>query len=187
MRYSCNSTSGVTLTEIMLAFLILVIATFSAAGVISFGHRGTVADFRQVEAMQILVDRMNKLMNMPYASLDSFLVSAGDDEHTFSDPIEGVVFGENVQNEKHSYRIRATLKRQKIVFDSLMELAFPNPAYEPASPSTWLFQDRPLASFDDAANPYKIIKITVSVKPVGGVTDDEREFTAVSFVADLES
>lgn len=186
MRYPCHATSGVTLIEIMLAFLILVTAAFSAAGVISFGHRGTVADFRQVEAMQIMVDRMNKLMNMPYASLDSFLVSAGDNEHVFKDPIEGIVFGDEVKAEKHTYRIHATLKRQKIEFDSLMELAFPNPAYEPASPSTWLFQDRPKASFDDTTSPYKIIKITVSVKPVGGMTD-EREFTVVSFVADLES
>lgn len=178
--------AGVTLTEIMLAFLILVTAAFSAAGVISYGHRGTVADFRQVEAMQILVDRMNKLMNMPYANLDSFLVAAGNDEHTFNDPIEGVELGDSVQAEKHSYRIHATLKRQKIVFSSLMELAFPNPAYEAASPSTWIFRNRPDETFDGVANPYKVIKITVSVKPVGGMTD-EREFTAISFVADMEN
>jgi hypothetical protein len=31
-----------------------------------------------------------------------------------------------------------------------------------------------------------VIKITVSVKPIGGLTD-EREVTAITFVADLES
>ncbi|PKL49916.1 MAG: hypothetical protein CVV42_04460 [Candidatus Riflebacteria bacterium HGW-Riflebacteria-2] len=177
--------AGVTLTEIMLAFLILVIAAFSTAGVISYGHRGTVADFRQVESIQIIVDRMNRLMNMPYASLDSFLTAAGSDEFTFSDPIEGIVLGDEVQIEKNTYRILATLKRQRIVFESLMELDFPNPAYDPASPSTWIFRDRPRESFPGGSNPFKIIKITVTAKPVGGMTD-EREFALVSFVADME-
>lgn len=181
-----RSTTGISLVEIMLAFLILVTAAFSAAGVISFGHRGTVADFRQVEGMQILVDRMNKLMNLPFASLNSFLTSAGSDEYTFTNAIEGIVLGDEVKMDKHTYRVHATLKRQKIVFESLMELSFPNPDYVPASPSTWIFRDRPAASFDGAANPYKIIKITVTVKPVGGMTD-EHEFVAVSYVADLES
>ncbi|EKD82415.1 MAG: hypothetical protein ACD_39C01313G0004 [uncultured bacterium] len=186
LRKYRRSRTGISLIEIMLAFLILVTAAFSAAGVISFGHRGTVADFRQVEAMQILVDRMNKLMNMPFASLDSFLVSAGGNEYTFKDDIEGIVLGDEVKMDKHSYRVHATLKRQAVVFDSLMELAFPNPDYVSASPSTWIFRDRPSAAFNGVANPYKILKITVSVKPVGGMTD-EREFTAVSYVADLES
>ncbi|KAF1080894.1 MAG: hypothetical protein GQF41_2708 [Candidatus Rifleibacterium amylolyticum] len=178
--------AGITLTEIMLSFLILVVAAFSAAGVISYGHRGTVADFRQVESIQILVDRMNKLMNMPYRSLDSFLTAAGGNEYTFNNPIEGVILGDEVQIEKHTYRIHATLKRQRIVFDSLMELSFPNLDYNPASPSTWIFRDRPAESFPGGSNPFKIIKITVTAKPVGGMTD-EREFTLVSFVADMES
>ncbi len=177
--------TGVTLTEIMLSFLILVIAAFSAAGVISYGHRGTVADFRQVESIQILVDRMNKLMNMPYASLDSFLSSAGGDEFTFNNPIEGIMLGDEVQIEKHTYRVHATLKRQRMSFRSLMELSFPNPEYEPASPSTWIFKSRDDESFPGGNNSFKIIKITVTAKPVGGMTD-EREFTLVSFVADME-
>lgn len=186
MRQNSRLRAGISLIEIMLAFMILVTATFSAAGVISFGHRGTVADFRQVEAMQILVDRMNKLMNMHYASLDSFLTSAGGNEHTFNNAIEGIVLGDEVKIDKNTYRVHATLKRQPITFDSLMELDFPNPSYMPASPSTWLFKDRVSASFNGVDNPYKVIKITVSVKPVGGMTE-EREFVAVSYVADLES
>ena len=82
--------------------------------------------------------------------------------------------------------MHATLKRQKITFNSLMELSFPNPAYNPASPSSWIFRDRPAETFDGSSAPYAVIKITVSVKPVGGMTD-EREVTAITFVADLES
>ena len=75
-----GSRSGISLVEIMLAFLILCTAAFSAAGVISFGHRGTTADFRQGDALQILVDRLNRLSALPFARLDSFLVSAGSDD-----------------------------------------------------------------------------------------------------------
>ncbi len=170
----------------MLAFMILCTAAFSAAGVISFGHRGTTADFRQGEAMQLLVDRLNKFSTLPFAKLDSFLASAGSDQYTFTSDLEGIVLGDDVKIDKHSYRIRATLKRQEITFDSLMELTFPNPDYSPASPSTWLFKDRPSETFDGATAPFVVIKVTVSVKPVGGLTD-EREVSAITFIADLES
>ncbi len=178
--------TGISLVEIMLAFMILCTAAFSAAGVISFGHRGTTVDFRQGEAMQILVDRLNKFSAMPFARLDSFLVSAGSNQHTFTDEIEGILLGNDVKIDKHNYKINATLKRQEITFGSLMELTFPNPVYNPASPSTWLFSDRPAETFDGAGSPYVVIKITVTVKPVGGLTD-EREVSAITFVADLET
>ena len=176
--------SGISLVEIMLAFLILCTAAFSAAGVISFGHRGTNVDFRQGEAMQILVDRLNKFSAMPFARLNSFLTSAGTNEHKFTDNVDDIVLGDSVKIDKHSYRIHATLKRQSITFDSLMELRFPNPAYQPASPSTWLFNDRAAETFADATAA--VIKVTLSVKPVGGLTN-EREVSAITFIADLES
>ncbi len=182
---SCKRT-GISLVEIMLAFLILCTAAFSAAGVISFGHRGTTVDFRQGEAMQILVDRMNKLSALPFARLESFLVSAGSNEHTFTDEIEGIILGNEIKFEKHTYRVHATLKHQVITFKSLMELTFPNPAYNPASPSTWLFKDRPAETFDGNSAPFAVIKVTVMVKPVGGMTN-EREVSAITFVTDLES
>lgn len=181
-----RKSAGISLVEIMLAFLILCTAAFSAAGVISFGHRGTLVDFRQGEALQILVDRMNKLSSLSFAKLNSFLASAGSDEYKFTDELEGIVLGDEVKIEKHSYRVHATLKRQTITFDSLMELTFPNPVYNPASPSTWLFRDRPAETFDGSSAPYVVIKITVSVKPIGGLTD-EREIKAITFVADMES
>jgi hypothetical protein len=178
--------AGISLVEIMLAFLILCTAAFSAAGVISFGHRGTTVDFRQGEAMQILIDRLNKFSSMPFARLNSFLDSAGSNEHTFTNEIEDVILGNEVKVDKHSYRIRATFKRQAITFDSLMELSFPNPVYNPASPSTWLFQNRPSETFDGSSAPFAVIKVTVFVKPVGGLTD-EREVSAFTFVTDMES
>lgn len=181
-----SKTAGMSLVEIMLAFLILCTAAFSAAGVISFGHRGTQVDFRQGEAMQLLVDRLSKLSSLPYAKLDSFLSAAGANEYEFSNDIEGIPLGDEIKIEKHSYKIHATLKRQIITFDSLMELSFPNPAYHAASPSTWIFSDRPAETFNGGSAPFVIIKITVSVKPVGGLTD-EREVKAITFVADMET
>lgn len=178
--------AGISLIEIMLAFLILVIATLSAAGTISFGHRGTEADFRQGEALQILVDRLNRLSSLPYARLDSFLQAAGSNVATFTDPIEGIELGDNIRIDKHSYCIRANLKRQAITFRGLMELSFPNPAYNAASPSTWIFRDRPDVNFNGVAAPFAVIKITVSVKPIGGQTD-EKESVAMTFVTDLET
>ncbi|MDD3148921.1 MAG: hypothetical protein PHD82_16630, partial [Candidatus Riflebacteria bacterium] len=60
------------------------------------------------------------------------------------------------------------------------------PVYNPASPSTWLFKDRAAETFDGNSSPFVVIKVTVAVKPVDGLTD-EREVSAITFVADLES
>ena len=100
MTKACSKKTGISLVEIMLAFMILCTAAFSAAGVISFGHRGTTADFRQGEAMQILVDRLNKFSTLPFAKLDSFLASAGSDQYTFNSELEGIVLGDEVKIDK---------------------------------------------------------------------------------------
>ncbi len=176
---------GISLVEIMLAFLILCTAVFAAAGAISFGHRGTEKDFRRGEALQILVDRLNRLASISFARLDSFLISAGTNEFTFNNPIDGVVLGDNVNAGKHSYRIRAVLKRQRVTFDGIMELDFPNPDYNSASPSSWIFRDRPAETFDGVVAPFVVLKITVMVKPLGGL-NDEREISAITFIADME-
>lgn len=181
-----NSRSGMSLIEIMFAFLIMVLAALSASSAIGYGVRGTQADFRQIEAMQLLIDRMNEITSLPFARLDSFLESAGEDEVTFNNEIEGMVFGDSVEIGANHYRIHATLKRQTVVFESLMELDFPNPSYDPQNPSTWRFRDRPDVALDGSTNPYAVIKTTVVVQPVGGQTE-EREFQAISFVADFES
>ena len=180
------SAKGITLIEIMIAFAILCTAVFSTAGAISYGHRGTTKDFRRGEALQLLVDRMNKLSSLPYESLNKFLKNAGGNEYCFKDPLDEIVLGDSVKVGKYSYEIHATLKRQSITFDSLMELSFPNSAYRQDLPSTWIFKNRTSESFDGAANPFAVIKITVSVKAIGGITP-EKAVEAITFVADLEN
>lgn len=179
------SRSGISLIEIMFSFLILVLATLSASGVISYGVRGTKADFRQIEATQLLIDRMNELTSLPFATLNSF-IDAGSNETTLTEIAANIEFGDSIAIGSNNYRVHATIKRQTIEFESLMELDFPNPVYNPEDPATWNFKDRGSVAFNGTANPYLVIKTTVVVQPVGGVTE-EREFQAISFVVDLES
>ena len=39
---------GMSLIELVLAFLIMCLSTLAALGIMSYGHRGTVKDFQQV-------------------------------------------------------------------------------------------------------------------------------------------
>lgn len=182
--------AGVTLTEIMLAFLILCIATLSATGVISYGHRGTTKDFRRVEALQLLTDRMNRFCAIPFRQADSYLTAAGTDTYTFNDPVEGVPLGEiEMPASKNKFQVSVTLKRQAVTFPTMMQLRLPNPGYLASDVRTWQLEDTGPISFDGQTgaghNPYKVLKILVQVQPKN-TAQPELAVEAISFIADLE-
>lgn len=177
--------SGVTLIELVLAFLILVIAALSASGLISFGHRGTMKDFRRVESIQLLTDRINRLSELPFKTLSDFLSSSGSDEYTFTDAIEGIPLGDT-QIGKNAYSVEVTLKRQPISFPPIMYLHFPNSNYLASDVNTWLFEEGSEIRYDGVERPVKVLKLIVSVQPTGQITE-ELKVSAMTFVVDLES
>ena len=181
---------GVTLTEIMLAFFILCIATISASAVMSYGHRGTTKDFRRVEGLEILTDRMNRLCAMSFKAADTYLTLAGAASYTFNDPIEGIPFGTiEMPVSKNKFQVSTTLTRQLIIFPTMMQLILPNPGYLASDVRTWQMQDTGEIRFDGLTgaghNPYKVLKVLVHVQPLGN-TPPELAVDAISFIADLD-
>ena len=184
---------AVTLLEIIIAFLILVVAALGASGIISHGHRATYQDFRRGEALQILVDRMNFLSSVSFKNLSEDM--GGRSPVTIDIKYRNIEFGLiTIGNNK--YEVIATLNYQPITFENLMELDFNKNLekeikYEYDKPNTWYFKNKknPSESYDKSSGDYAyaVIKIKVSVKPVEGrVTNNERTYEAITFVCNTE-
>ena len=194
-----GSKKGVTLPEVMVAFLILVVAIFGALGAIDYGAKATRSDFRQGESVQILADRMSKISSLPYKELVKFVQSTGGSPARINNSILNgdIVFGEvTVGNNK--YNTYAIVEYLPMTFKGLMQLNFPNKEYDPEKPYTWDMVrrgDTGEEKFDGKAGNKKFgaLKVSVYVKPIkynmvkGRVTRNEREVVAVTYITDLES
>lgn len=173
---------GVTLVEILIAFMILTLAAFGAASLISHGQRATRHDFRQDEAMQILVDRLNRLSALPFSMLKNrlrakttYTLNSGD--------IEGIEFGK-ITSGNNKYKVEADLQAVTITLDNLLELDFSNSSgrdYIATAPYTWYFRDRDPLEFRN-----EVIKIHAKVTPINGNVAKEKTFEAITYVCNME-
>jgi len=67
MKKNCQSLrNGITLTEIMLATILMAVAILPIVGVFSQGHRLTQKDMRRISAIHLAESTMNKLLKLPY-------------------------------------------------------------------------------------------------------------------------
>ena len=173
---------GVTLVEILIAFIILTLAAFGAASLISHGHKTTRHDLRRNEAMQLLVDRLNRLSALPFSCFKEKLDLA-ESYPLNSGSFEGIEFGD-IKIGNNSYSVIGNFKRQDITFTNLLELRFPNPNYIATAPYTWNFRDRDNRSY--TGDDYQIVKIHVQVTPQNGDVKTEKTFEAVTFVCNME-
>ncbi|RCK80245.1 MAG: hypothetical protein OZSIB_3427 [Candidatus Ozemobacter sibiricus] len=182
-----------TLTEIMFSFLILVLATLAASGLLSYGHRGTAKDFRMVAATQILTDRMNRLLKLPYAS-HSAEIEPPENPRNFGPTTDGtyhdIPYGVATFTMAGNFQVGFTLEHLPVTF-AVQPFLLSND-YDPGIASSYRFAatiDPSLGQFNSAdrasRNFYRVIRITVRVTwtEPNGVA---RSVEAVSFKADLQ-
>jgi|GEM_PF-734456 len=184
--------NGVTLIEIICAFLIFTIATLGASGLLSFGHRGTQKDFRMVTALEILSDRMNRLALIPYASLTT---NIGAEPTVLSaDGVAGqslweVPYGLATSTRAGSFNVDITLRHQPVTFGVQPFNITTSSGYASSTPSTFAFDsfDAAYRVYDGGGStrPFQVIKFLTTVKWVepNGVS---RNVQAVSFTANLQ-
>ena len=183
------SKRGTTLLELMIAFFILVVAALSITGLMSYGHRGTEKDFRSVQAVQLLEDRMNRLLVLPASQLLTAITKGGNTPQDFSSALLGVPLGP-VTIGANTFTVTATLSRLPVVF-STRELDLVSAVnYTPSDPSTWRFTDKRSVngSFDGTTLPYRVVKIVVTVSWEELFNRKApRSIAAVSFAVDFTS
>jgi len=184
--------TGVTLVEIVCAFLIFTIATLGASGLLSFGHRGTQKDFRMVGAIDILADRMNRLSLIPYASLTSSITAEPTTfsaDGTAGAAIWGVPYGLASYTRAGNFNVDFILSHQPVTFGVQPFNIMTSAGYASSTPTSFAFDTyEPAYRIYDGAGatrPYQVIKFIVTVKWVepNGVP---RSVQAVSFVANLQ-
>ncbi|MBI3037466.1 hypothetical protein HYY75_00245 [bacterium] len=177
-----NIKRGVTLIELVLAFLILVICTLSVSSLISFGHRGTKKDFRNVVAIQLLEDRMNQVLALPEKSL---YAAIGGTSQTFSSGnLLGVPVGATTTPAIAPFNVSITLEKVNVDFWYRPLDLVNSPNYDPdptAGPPTWVFSG--LTKYDCDG---KVVKITTTVSWTEPVSNANRVVEVVSFAVDLE-
>ncbi len=183
---------GVTLVEIVLSFLILVIATLAASGLISFGHRGTHKDYRTIAAQNFLTDRMNQILLVPFASLTTSITSeptlfSADGAEGRS--LWGVPYGLASDSKGGNFNVDISIQHIPLTFGLRPVDVLNAPTYDPRVPSTFNFGnfDSAFAIFDgsSAQRAYQVIKIITTVKwtEQNGV---RKRIELVSFTANLE-
>ncbi|MBF0548567.1 MAG: hypothetical protein HQM08_29310 [Candidatus Riflebacteria bacterium] len=183
-----------TLLEIIFAFLILVIATLGACGLINFGHSMTKKDFRYVKAIQILQTGMNQLLTLPFTNFRSALGAASS--KTFIAPdstnFPGVQLGSEIVGGD-TFSVKAIVSQQVISFSyrpiDISAKQGGNFIYSKSDKTTWMFQNETSVGgvFDGAAQPIKAIRVEVDVSWLENNNTVPREINAVTFVVDLEN
>lgn len=178
---------GVTLTEILIAFLILTMATFGALGIISYGHMATSKDYKYILALQLLEKTMNHLIQNDYSRFDQFL-SGRQSVSVDSGSLFGIPFG-NVTEGRESYFVRAVISYFPVTFFYRpINISNTVPPYDPRDPSTWRFSDvtSNFAVFNGSSLPYRVIQVSVRVSWQEQRGNVNKAIDATSYVVNLE-
>lgn len=185
----CNS--GISLIEIMMAFGILVIAILSVSGLISFGHRGTEKDFRNVQAIQVLEEKMNRLLTTSFTKISDAM--AGSNKVTVKNVLfpgtgNEIALGKATV-EKTTFDVSADLEKVAVSF-GVRPLEIDN-NYEFAKVQTYKFGNlnTTLARFDGSnsvKNRYRVIKVLMRVEWTEPIVNAKRQVEALSYLVDLE-
>ncbi|MGM0600078.1 MAG: type IV pilus modification PilV family protein [Candidatus Rifleibacteriota bacterium] len=192
-RSGCPYRAGISLIEIMIAFAILVVSAFSISGLISYGHRGTQKDFRNVLSIQLLEQKMNQVLTLSYEKVSDGLL-AGNTEITVEDTIfkdtdYEIALGD-IKVDKTDYKV--TVKFEKIPVSFEVRPFEIDNDYEFDDVTTYKFgaETSELAKFDGSnaqKNRYRTIKVTAKVTWTEPIVEVDREVQAVSMMVDLES
>jgi len=180
---------GVSMVEIMVAFTILVMSVLSISGLVSYGHRGTEKDFRNVQAIQILEEQMNKMLAASYSKIESTMGAAAKttlNNVLFAGTEHQIVLGK-LTVSKTEYDITAELEKVPVSF-GIMPLEIDN-SYEFAKVETYRFGalTNTLARFDGSnnnKNRYRVIKVIMRVRWVEPIVNKNREVAAMSYIVD---
>jgi hypothetical protein len=181
---------GTSLTEIMIAFFILCMAVLPVSGIISYGHKGTQKDMRNVYALQLLNDRMNQVSSLAYPDLDSLITSgnsAAISDTILSGTDKQVKLGVE-HAHKTDYTVTLDLSRVPISFDYCPIDIVNSTNYLASEALTWVFAAKKTENYDGTLPnwPYKVLKVYVKVDWNEQNNTVARKVDALTYVVDLE-
>lgn len=183
--------NGFSLIELVISFAILAMSMLSISGLISFGHRGTQRDFREVVALQLLEERMNKILSISYKKIDSGIMGTTLKQNLTSNIFSGqpceVKFGK-VTVKHTDYTVSAILTKIPVTF-SLRQLKI-NSNYSYNQVKTYAFTPKKYFTYNDTdithQFPYRVIKLVMTIKWSDHKKSIVKERDLTSFIVNLD-
>lgn len=143
-----RSYRGITLLEIMFALIILATAMIPIASMIGFGFKGTMKDFRNIVALQLLESTMNQVHSAAYDSLP---------EGTHTVPLLLVATDTNariplgaIASGGYTFNVSLNIVAQDVTF-AFQAVRYDAPGFVASNPATWQFTGNQTISFNQAS------------------------------------
>ncbi len=140
--------SGITLLEIMFAVIILAAAMIPIASMIGFGFKGTMKDYRNIVALQLLESTLNQVQSAEYDAIP-------DGNHTTTlvliatDTNARIPLG-NIASGGYTFNVSLNVAAQDVTF-SYQSVLYNQPGFNENNPATWQFSGVQTVSYNQAS------------------------------------
>ena len=149
-----NAKSGITLTEIMLATILMAVAILPIVGVFSQGHKMTQKDMRRIEAVHFAESAMNKLLKLPFDQVPTGTQSSNLEAASGTVPL-----GDVKGTSDTTYAVQLVVSNYPITF-AYHPVDLNDPGYDPEKSETWKFlAETTDGAVFDGSNKYRPIMV----------------------------
>lgn len=131
--HNTNAKSGITLTEIMLATILMAVAILPIVGVFSQGHKMTQKDMRRIDAIHVAESSMNKLLKLPFDQVPTGTHNSNLAAASGTVPL-GNISGTGVA----TYTVQLVVSDYPITF-AYHPVDLNDSSYDPNNSETWKF------------------------------------------------
>lgn len=139
---------GITLLEIMFAVIILATAMIPIASMIGFGFKGTMKDYRNIVALQLLESTLNQVMAanydvIPEGTLTTPVILDGSDANARI-PLGAIATG------GYTFNVSLNVTPQTVTF-TYQSIRFDAPGFIASNPATWQFTGDQTVTYNQAS------------------------------------
>jgi len=140
--------SGITLLEIMFAVIILATAMIPIASMIGFGFRGTMKDYRNIVALQLLESTLNQVQSAAYDTIPE-----GTHTTTLSlvatDTNARIPLG-TIASGGYTFNVSLNVTGENVTF-SYQSVQYNLAGFDEDNPATWQFSGVQTVSYNQAS------------------------------------
>ncbi len=175
---------GLTLTEILLATMIMAFAMLPTLGILGRGHLGTKQDFRRIEAIHFAETTMNEALKLPYRQLP-----VGNHTSTLTSASGSVPLGSLVSAQGYTFDAALSVTNFPVTF-SYQPVDLNRADFDFNNPALWQFlASTSTSGVFDGGGPkrpilMKHLRVTVSWAEPNGARPVPLE--VISWKADLD-
>lgn len=148
---------GLTLTEVLLATIILAMCMIPIASLIGFGYRGTTKDFRHITAIHLTEGTLNQVMAASYTKI---LATGGSYSGTSINLGDSIIPLGTIATAGVDYTVSLRVDDIDAEF-GYDPILVQQAGFVASNPATWVFGGKATLKFDgsSASVPRKVKKV----------------------------